>query len=104
MVQDGPTGTPRPLIDVNPLAADGTISLDWWEASPEGEYVAYGLSEGGDEQSVLHVVDVKTGKPLGEAIAGCRYASVSWLPDAKSFYYTRFPRRGRRFRSTPRGC
>lgn len=94
MVQEGPTGTPRKLIDVNPLAADGTISLDWWEVSPHGEYVAYGLSEGGDEQSVLHVIDVKTGKSLGEAIAGCRYASVAWTPDALGFYYTRFPEKG----------
>ncbi len=94
MVQDGPTGEPRPLVDPNPLAKDGTVSLDWWEASPKGDYVAYGLSEGGDEQSVLHVVEVATGRKLDEKIPGCRYASLAWTPDQRGFFYTRFPGKG----------
>src|SRR3954452_14430204 len=30
----------RPLIDVNALAPDGTIALDWWYPSEDGRYVA----------------------------------------------------------------
>ncbi|MDB5102211.1 MAG: Prolyl oligopeptidase [Cyanobacteria bacterium RYN_339] len=94
MVQDGLAGKPRRLIDPNPLAKDATVSLDWWSPSLHGETVAYGLSSGGDEQSVLHLIDVKTGKALKETIPGCRYASVAWLADASAFYYTRFPGKG----------
>lgn len=90
MVREG-DGPARPLVDANPLSADGTVSLDWWEASPEGRYVAYGLSEGGNEQSVLHLIDTKTGHAAKDVIPGCRYASVAWLSDEQGFYYTRFP-------------
>ena len=37
----------RPLIDVNALAPDGTIALDWWYPSEDGRYVAFGTSPNG---------------------------------------------------------
>ena len=43
-VREGFNGAPnsedRVLVDVNKLAADGTIALDWWYASEDGKYVA----------------------------------------------------------------
>jgi prolyl oligopeptidase len=94
MVAQSPAGPARTLIDPNPLSADHTVSLDWWDASPKGTTVAYGVSQSGNEQSVLHLVDVATGKTLNETIVGCRYTSIAWLSDEQSFYYTRFPGAG----------
>src|SRR5262249_18288716 len=37
----------------------------------------------------LHVMEVETGKDLPERIDRTNDASVSWLPDSKSFYYNR---------------
>src|ERR1043166_5251092 len=34
----------RALIDVNNLAPDGTIALDWWYPSEDGRQVAFGTS------------------------------------------------------------
>jgi prolyl oligopeptidase len=62
--------------------------LDWYEPSPGGTRVAFGLSVAGTEESVLHVVDVKTGALENEAITRCRAAHVSWL-DERTFLYTR---------------
>ncbi|MRG90853.1 prolyl oligopeptidase family serine peptidase [Polyangium spumosum] len=95
-VRDGVTGADHKLVDPNTLGKDGLVSLDFWAPSWDGKKLAYGISSGGDEQSTLHVMDVETGKdlPETEVIPRARYASVAWLPDGKSFYYTRFPQKG----------
>jgi prolyl oligopeptidase len=90
-VRDGVNGEDRVVVDVNALSKDGTRALDWWFPSENGRYVAYGVSADGDEESVLHVHDVQTGKDLPDTITRTRFASVAWRPDHKSFYYTRYP-------------
>jgi prolyl oligopeptidase len=84
----------RPLIDVNGLAPDGTIALDWWYPSEDGKYVAFGTSPNGSELSTLQVIEAATGKLLPEKIERTRAASVAWLPDSSGFYYTRYPQTG----------
>ena len=84
----------RALIDVNALAPDGTIALDWWYPSEDGRYVAFGTSPNGSELSTLQVIETSTGKLLPEKIERTRAASLAWLPDSSGFYYTRYPRPG----------
>src|SRR5579859_3695626 len=60
-------GAERPLIDPTAMGKGGAhISLDWWEPSPDGVHIAYGLSPSGSEASVLQVMVVATGAALGE--------------------------------------
>lgn len=84
----------RILVDPNTESQTGIVALDWWRPSDDGSMLAYGLSEGGDEWSVLHIVDVATGKLLPEKIARTRYAGVTWQKDNKGFYYGRYPQPG----------
>jgi prolyl oligopeptidase len=84
----------RILVDVNQLAADGTIALDWWYASEDGKYVAYGTSAGGSEISTLRVIETASGKLLPDAIDRTRAASLAWKRDNSGFFYTRYPRKG----------
>ena len=93
-VREGLNGTDRSLIDVNALAPDGTIALDWWYPSRDGKFVAYGTSPNGSEISTLRVIETATGKLLPEQIGRTRSASVAWLPDSSGFYYTRYPQPG----------
>ncbi|HYL92206.1 MAG TPA: prolyl oligopeptidase family serine peptidase, partial [Alphaproteobacteria bacterium] len=93
-VREGVQGKDRPIIDVNALAADGTIALDWWYPSHDGRYVAYGTSPNGSEISTLRVIETASGKLLPEQIGRTRAASVAWLPDGSGFYYTKYPRPG----------
>ncbi|HEV8494859.1 MAG TPA: S9 family peptidase, partial [Candidatus Angelobacter sp.] len=93
-VRDGRQGENRPLIDVNTLAPDGTIALDWWYPSEDGKYVAFGTSPNGSELSTLQVIEAASGALLAEKIERTRAASVAWLPDGSGFYYTRYPRPG----------
>ena len=93
-VRDGHSGKDRVLIDVAALSDDGTTALDWWYPSWDGRYVVWGRSESGSEDSLLQIRDVGTGKDLPDKIDRTRHASVAWLPDGKSFYYSRYPEPG----------
>ena len=93
-VRQGLKGTDRALVDVNALAADGTVALDWWQISHDGKYVAYGTSPSGSEKSTLHVIETATGKLLPDTIEQTRAASVAWKLDDSGFYYTRYPKKG----------
>jgi prolyl oligopeptidase len=88
------TGKDRVLLDVNQLAADGTIALDWYQASENGKYLAYGTSPSGSEMSTLHIIETKTGKALPDTIERTRACSIAWMLDNSGFYYTRYPKKG----------
>ena len=79
VVAGSATGAGRMLVD------PGEASLDWFFPSPQGTRVAYGISFGGDEQSVLHVVETATGEVLPDRIPFTSNATVSWLPDESGF-------------------
>ncbi|MFY9662150.1 MAG: prolyl oligopeptidase family serine peptidase [Terriglobales bacterium] len=93
-VREGLNGNDRVLLDVNQFAADGIIALDWWYASEDGKYVAYGTSPSGSEVSTLRVIETATGKLLSDAIERTRAASVAWKHDNSGFFYTRYPKKG----------
>jgi len=82
---------PRTLLDPAALAADGAVAIDWFQPSPDGSVVAYGLSEGGSENSVLHVMEVATGEVYPLRIPNTRAASIAWLPDTSGFWYAVYP-------------
>jgi prolyl oligopeptidase len=83
-------GEPTAVL-VDPMAIDpsGVTTLDAWQPDKEGRLLAYQLSEGGDEESLLRVMDVTTGAVVDGPIDRCRYTNVAWLPGGKAFYYVR---------------
>jgi prolyl oligopeptidase len=93
-VREGVDGKDRVLVDVNQLAADGTIALDWFYPAEHGKYVAYGTSSSGSEMSTLHIIDTRTGSVLPDTIERTRAASIAWSLDSAGFYYTRYPNKG----------
>jgi prolyl oligopeptidase len=81
-------GATRTLIDPTLLSSGGGhMSLDWWQPSPDGSHVVYGLSKDGSEDSVLHVIEVASGRALPEHIANTEGASPAWLDDGSGFFY-----------------
>ena len=87
------TATPaegeRVLIDPMAIDETGTTTLDAWQPDHDGRLLAYQLSQGGDEESLLRVMDVATGEDVDGPIDRCRYTEVAWLPGGKAFYYSR---------------
>jgi prolyl oligopeptidase len=93
-VREGLNGEDKVLVDANQMSADGTVALDWWYASEDGKYVAYGTSPSGSEVSTLHVIETATGKLLRDSIERTRAASLAWKHDNSGFFYTRYPKKG----------
>ena len=89
--RDGAGGGDHVAIDPNTINEAGTTALDWYYPSPEGRFLAYGLSENGNEESVLRVRELENGRQLPDRITRMRAASLAWLPDSSGFYYTRYP-------------
>jgi prolyl oligopeptidase len=82
-------GAEQVLVDPVAIDPSGLTTLDAWQPDKEGRLLAYQLSEGGDEESLLRVIDVTTGSLVDGPIDRCRYSNVAWLPGGKAFYYTR---------------
>ena len=88
-----PDGATRTLVDPVALDPGGTTTLDAWRPSTEGDLLAYQVSEGGSEESVLRVLDVATGEVVDGPLDRARYSPVAWLPardgEPREFYYVR---------------
>ena len=79
------------LIDPAAAVADSAAAIDWASVSPSGRLVAYGISEGGTENSTLRVLSVATGAHLSDEIPRCRASTIGWLPDESGVFYARYP-------------
>ena len=77
-------GEARVLIDPAGLDPTGKTTLDSWQPDKEGRLLAYQLSEGGSEESVLRILDVETGELVDGPIDRSRYTRIAWLPGAKA--------------------
>jgi prolyl oligopeptidase len=89
-VRDTPAAPERLLLDPQTRTANGVhFSIDYFQASPDGKLVAVGISPGGSENSVLHVLDAATGQEAGPSIDRAQFGAVFWLPDNRTFFYNR---------------
>ncbi|MBX3250475.1 MAG: S9 family peptidase [Myxococcales bacterium] len=90
---------------LDPTRFGPRAALDWAFPSPDGTKLAFGVSQNGDERSVLHVLDVDAVIAAGEdadleraisplRIPRTKWCNLAWLPDGSGFYYTRYPAPG----------
>jgi prolyl oligopeptidase len=90
-VADTPTGPGRVLFDPDAEASAHPRNIEWVSPSPDGRLVAFGLTTGGSENNMLHIVDAETGEELPERIPHVIMDSwtggAHWLPDSSGFYY-----------------
>jgi prolyl oligopeptidase len=89
LITSAPGEPDRALLDPMALDPSGATTLDAWAPDHEGRLLAYQISRGGDEESVLQVMDVATGEHVEGPAGRCRYTPVAWLPGGKAYYYVR---------------
>ena len=110
LVRDTQTGRERVLLDPNRITLQGApVTIEQFAPSQDGRYVAVGIGhagapnagppnagtpnagtpQAGVRQDVLYVLNADTGRRLPDQIDRTRLASVSWLPDGRSFFYNR---------------
>lgn len=86
-------GTSRVLLDPDTARGEGHHAIDWYVPSPDGRYVACGLSPSGSENSTLQVLDADRGVVLDDTTPpNTAFAFVSWLEGNRSFVYHPFPK------------
>ncbi len=93
-LRDGKTSQERLLIDPEtfPKAnADDHFTISFFRVSPNGSQLLYGFAASGSEETTLKVFDLLTNEDLPLAInrIEAEYALPSWMPDGKSFTYSR---------------
>ena len=89
--RDGLKGAEHLLLDPAKLATGKAhAALDFYAPSWDGQLLAYGVSLGGSEDSVLHLLDVSGKRPFNETIDRTSLSVVSWLPDNSGFFYLRY--------------
>ncbi|WP_158059175.1 prolyl oligopeptidase family serine peptidase [Halorussus halophilus] len=103
-VRETPDGDGTVLLDPNEWSANcnetaPTRSLSWFLPAPDGERVAYGVTEGGDEQVDIHVVNAPDGEEVavredcGRVFLGfvgfdaVSPGMVAWDGDGDGLYY-----------------
>ena len=92
-MREGLAGAEQVVVDPERFAR-GPIraAIDWYAPSPDGRHVAYGVSLGGSEDSVLRVIAVDARRDLGVEIDRTRFnAALAWQADGRGFYYARVP-------------
>jgi prolyl oligopeptidase len=92
-VREGLNGRERPLFDPQSAAPAGQRwSIDAYSAAPDGAHVVVGTAAGGSEETVFRVLEVATGKAVGEPIDRIAFPDlVRWSPDGRAFFYNRLP-------------
>ena len=90
-LREGFDGAERLLVDPEALQAATGIphAVNYFVPSWDGKYLAYGISAGGSEDASLYVIDVATGKQIGEPISRVPDGGVSWLPDNRTVAFRR---------------
>src|SRR5205823_3649051 len=94
-MRDAKSGKETLLVDPEKLT-QGTVhySIDYINPTYDGKRLAYGISPGGSENSVIHILDVDTGKESSETIDRAEFGITAWLPDNQSFFYVRLNKVG----------
>jgi prolyl oligopeptidase len=89
LIRPGISAPAQVLFDPARIGGEVHSSIDWYHPSHDGRLVAFGLSQGGSEESVLHVIETDTGRMLSDTITRARFGLVQWLEDDQSFLYHR---------------
>ncbi len=74
------------MLDVNELAKGKAYTgVDFWEVSPDGNYLAYAADFTGYREYTVYVKDLRTGELLPDRLE--RVADIAWAMDSATLFY-----------------
>lgn len=89
-IQEGLEGEPQLLIDVDNIGGDTFFTLSGYVPSPNGQFIAYGLSENGSDWTTWNILDVASKQNHSESTGKSKFSTVCWSSDSLGFYYSCF--------------
>lgn len=95
-MREGLNGKERTLLDPHPLSPDYTVSYAVHDITDDGKWIAFGIREGGQDETDVRFMDIDTGKELPEKLPKAYYLSVSLTADKRGIYYSKFSPEGSR--------
>jgi prolyl oligopeptidase len=89
-VRAGVDGPERLLVDPARFDANGQpAAISFYIPSPNGKRIAFGISLGGSEDATLRVLDVASGREVGEPVPRMDIGDpASWRIDSGALFYT----------------
>ena len=73
-VLDDLDGDSRVLLDPNQLSDDGTVALTGYAISPDGQWLAYALSESGSDWKTWHIRNIDNSQDLDDEVKWSKFS------------------------------
>jgi prolyl oligopeptidase len=81
----------RLLVDPNTFSEDGTSALVGHNASLDGRWLAYLVSDGGSDWTTIRLLELGSGREIDDVVTKVKFSEATWLPDHSSYLYLCFP-------------
>lgn len=94
--RQGESGPDTVLVDPNPLSPDHSASVEVMDLSNDGRLAAYGVRQGGQDETVVRFRNVDTRADLPDSLPSALYFSVAIKPDRSGAYYVKRTEQGPR--------
>jgi prolyl oligopeptidase len=91
MVKDCDSCKERVLIDPNLFSVDGTVSMASANVSPDSNWIAFSISDGGSDWRTWKIMNINSGQVMDEELNWSKFSSAEWSPDSLGFFYTKYP-------------
>lgn len=82
-------GADEVLVNPIPMSADHTVSVLLDGISDDGSLLAYGLRQGGEDETTVHLRDVDKNVDLPDVLPKANYFDIAIKPDKSGLYYSR---------------
>ena len=64
-------------------------AINYFAPSPDGRWVAVGVSAAGSEDASLRILDTRSGRQVGGEITRAQMGAVTWAPDGSELWFNR---------------
>jgi prolyl oligopeptidase len=93
LIEENSDGARRVLLHEDSLPGGPEARLQLTVPSPDGRWLAWGVSQRGSSWQTIRIRDLTTGRELADTLTGLNGGRtvIAWSPDGAGFYYERLP-------------